>query len=74
MQKARMIINPKARYYFTILDTENIQWIDFKLQDFDGVVLNEMICKSLRVDVTWSQWSDKASRNDGIVTLGPPTP
>ena len=51
MQKARMIINPKARYYFTILDTENIQWIDFKLQDFDGVVKNEMICKSWRVDL-----------------------
>ena len=46
MQKARMIINPKARYYITILDVENVQWTDF-----DGVVLNEMIRKSWRVDL-----------------------
>ena len=52
MQKARMIINPKARYYFTILDTENVQWIDFRLHDFDGVVLNEMMRKSWRADLT----------------------
>ena len=74
MQKARVIMNLKARYYFTLLDIENVQWIDFRLHDFDGVALSEMIRKSWRVDVTWSQWSDKASRNDGIVTLGPPTP
>ena len=74
MQKARMIINTKATYYFSILDIENVQWIDFRLHDFNSVVLKEMIRKSWRADVTWSQWSDKASRNDGIVTLGPPTP
>ena len=51
MQKARMIIKPKARYYFAILDTENVQWIDFSLHDFDSVVLKEMIRKSWRVDL-----------------------
>ena len=51
MQKAVMIIKPKARYYFAILDTKNVQWIDFRLHDFDSVVLNEMICKSWRVDL-----------------------
>ena len=74
MQKAIMIIKPKARYYFAILDTKNVQWIDFTLHDFNGVVLNDSQVLESRPDLTWSQWSDKASRNDGIVTLGPPTP
>ena len=46
MQKARTIIKPNALYYFTILDIADVQWIDFRLHYFDGVVLNEMIRKS----------------------------